>query len=287
MSLINSNLEKRKYSLATSRIEKLLQIKNTILINIKQLDNNQQKFLDELKNERFAKSKMSHSSSTIKVRPAPTPFPSTSFFTLNNNNSNNKESTITKKKVNTINNSNLNINKDSKNNFTSAKKKIINRRNRDYSLSIRDNNRSTSINNNLKEFNTISNFYKNNNNPINSFGNKKIVDELKKKLLTQKGINDKLRREIDNLKTNLNKFNYNNSNDEAYNNNLKKLSIDMSKNISFFKDKINKTSDLLFSLTFSFNSLQNKCNKLSSYNESEQDFSDIKKKIIKYRKGNI
>ena len=74
LNLINSNIEKRKYSLVTSRIEKLFQIKNTILINIKQLDINQQKFLDELKNEQFSKSKMNHSSSTIKVRPAPTPF---------------------------------------------------------------------------------------------------------------------------------------------------------------------------------------------------------------------
>ena len=98
LNLINSNIEKRKYSLVTSRIEKLFQIKNTILINIKQLDINQQKFLDELKNEQFSKSKMNHSSSTIKVRPAPTPFPTTSYFNINNN----KESTISKKKSQSI-----------------------------------------------------------------------------------------------------------------------------------------------------------------------------------------
>ena len=83
INLINSNIEKRKYQLASSRVEKLLQIKNMILLNIKQLDNNQQKFLDELKYEQFTK-KLNHSSSTIKVRPAPTPFPTTSFFTINN-----------------------------------------------------------------------------------------------------------------------------------------------------------------------------------------------------------
>ena len=276
LNLINSNIEKKKYQLAISRVEKLLQIKNMTLINIKQLDNNQQKFLDELKYEQFTK-KLNHSSSTIKVRPAPTPFPTTSFFTINNNS---KEPSIIKKKLNTINNSNLNL-KDSKNNFTSAKKKIINRRNRDFSFSLKENNRSTSINNTLKEYSTINNFYKKSaNKGIGLIDNKKEIDELKRKLISQKGINDKLRREIERLKINLSKQNKNDNNEDIYNNNLKQLSINMSNNISLFNDKINKISDILFSLTFSFNNLQNKCNKLSNYNETEQAFSEIKKKLL-------
>lgn len=278
LNLINSNIEKKKYSLATSRVEKILQTKTAILINIKQLDNNQQKFLDELKNDKFTKAKMSHSSSTIKVRPAPTPFPITSYFNANNNYNNNKDTIVVKKKILTVNNSNFNL-KDSKTLFTSAKKKLINRRNRDFSLSIRDNSsRRTSINSSMnksiKGYSTITNFYKKNNKEISSiFDNKKEIDELKRKLVSQKGINEKLKKEIEKLKINLKSQN----NEETNYNNLKELSINMSNNISNFKDKINKTSDILFSLTFSFNSLQNKCNKLSTYNENEQEFSDTKK----------
>ena len=225
-----------------------------IFINIKQIDNNQQKLLDELKYDQFTK-KMNHSSSTIKVRPAPTPFSPTSHFNL----SNSKDSSIVKKRV-SGNYKTLNL-KDSKNNFTSAKKKIINRRNRDYSFSAKDlNNRSTSINNTLKEYSTITNFHKKNNNDFKLDDNKKEINDLKKKLLNQKCINDKLRSEIEKLKTNLNKSKNNNKDDY----NLKNLSLSMSQNISFFNDKINKTSDLLFSLTFSFNSLQKKYNKLPS-----------------------
>lgn len=88
LNLINSNIEK-KYTLAVARVEKILQIKNSILINIKQLDNNQQKLLDELKYDK--NNKMSQSSSTVKVRPAPTPFPVTSYF---NSNSSTKEKII-------------------------------------------------------------------------------------------------------------------------------------------------------------------------------------------------
>ena len=277
LNLINSNIEKKKYSLASSRIEKLYQLKNTILINIKQLDNNQQKSLEELKYEQFTKTKLSQSSSTIKVRAAPTPFPTTSCFnynTINNPKDKDKDSSIIVKRRVTLNNNN------SKNLFTSAKKKIINRRNRDFSLSGKDSNRtSTSINRTLKEYSTMTNFNKKNVSLARLDDNKKEMDDLKKKLLSQKGINDKLRREMEKLKMNIYKNNINNG-DDLFNNNLKKLSISMSQNISFFNEKINKTSDLLFSLTFSFNSLQNKCNKLSSYNENEQDFSDIKNKLL-------
>ena len=121
LNLINSNLEKKKYSLAVSRVEKLMQIKNSILINIKQLDNNQQKLLDEIKYEQFNKSKMSHSSSTIKVRPAPTPFPAITYFNLNNNCNNKDTSIVIKKKISSINNNGSSC-KDSNSNFTSSKK---------------------------------------------------------------------------------------------------------------------------------------------------------------------
>ena len=289
LNLINSNIEKKKYTLAVARVEKILQIKNSILINIKQLDNNQQKLLDELKYDK--NNKMSQSSSTVKVRPAPTPFPVTSYFNSNSStkekdNTSSSTSIIFKKRVNTMSNSSFNL---SKNLLTSAKKKISNKRNRDsrdFSFSIRDNltNRSTSKNKTLKEFSTMTNFYKKSTiGGISGYkfddnnSNKKEIDDLKKKLTNQKGINEKLKKENEKLKINLSKINNkNNSND------LKSISISTSmiQNISFFNDKINKTSDLLYSLTFSFNSLQNKYNKLSNYNENEQDFSDIKKKLL-------
>ena len=280
LNLINTNIEKKKYSLASSRIEKIFQLKNSLLTNIKQLDNNQQKSLDELKYDQLTKPRMSlssSSSSTIKVRPAPTPFPTTSFFNFNTINvtkdkDKDSSSIMVKRKINTLKSSN------SKNLLTCVKKKIINRRNRDFSLGGKENNRSTnSINKTLEKYSTMTNFNKKNVSSMRIDDNKKEIDELKKKLLNQKGINDKLRREIEKLKMNINK---NNNGDDIYSNNMKKLSVNMSKNISFFNEKINKTSDLLFSLTFSFNSLHNKYNKLSSYNENEQDFSDIKKKLL-------
>ena len=223
INLVNSNIEKRKYTLAVGRVEKILQIKNSILINIKQLDNNQQKLLDELKYDK--NKQMSQSSSTVKVRPAPTPFPVTSFF---NSNSNNKEkdnsssstSIIFKKKVNTMSNSSFNL---SKNLLSSAKKKISNKRNResrDFSFSLRDNltNRSTSKNKTLKEFSTVTNFYKKSNiGGISGYkfddnnSNRKEIDDLKKKLNNQKVIIDKLKKENEKLKVNLSKINNKNN----------------------------------------------------------------------------
>ena len=289
LNLINSNIEKKKYTLAVARAEKIFQIKNSILINIKQLDNNQQKLLDELKYDK--NNKMSQSSSTVKVRPAPTPFPVTSYFNSNSSykekdNTSSSTSIIFKKRVNTMSNSSFNL---SKNLLASAKKKISNKRNRDsrdFSFSIRDNltNRSTSKNKTLKEFSTMTNFYKKSTiGGISGYkfddnnSNKKEIDDLKKKLTNLKGINEKLKKENEKLKVNLSKISNKNNVNE-----LKNISISTSmiQNISFFNDRINKTSDLLFSLTFSFNSLQNKYNKLSNYNENEQDFSDIKKKLL-------
>ena len=289
LNLINSNIEKKKYTLAVARAEKIFQIKNSILINIKQLDNNQHKLLDELKYDK--NNKMSQSSSTVKVRPAPTPFPVTSYFNSNSSykekdNTSSSTSIIFKKRVNTMSNSSFNL---SKNLLASAKKKISNKRNRDsrdFSFSIRDNltNRSTSKNKTLKEFSTMTNFYKKSTiGGISGYkfddnnSNKKEIDDLKKKLTNLKGINEKLKKENEKLKVNLSKISNKNNVNE-----LKNISISTSmiQNISFFNDRINKTSDLLFSLTFSFNSLQNKYNKLSNYNENEQDFSDIKKKLL-------
>ena len=237
INLVNSNIEKKKYSLASSRISKIISIKNTIISNIKQLETSQQKILDEISfDKKNKKGKNNSSNNTIKVKPAPTPFP-ISFFNLSNNNN---KRTIKKTE--------------------STNKKMINKRRRDFSFSLRENTinntRNTSVNNyTLSAYNTINNFHKNEN---------KNEDELNKKLINQKKINDKLKIEIQKLKEKINKADI--SNNEQLNNN---------KYYNNFKEKINNVSDLVFSLTFLFNGLQNKINK-----ENEKDFSDIKKNLL-------
>ena len=254
MNLINSNIEKKKYSLASNRISKIINIKNNILSNIKQLETNQQKILDELGNEK--NSKFNNSNNNFKVKPAPTPFPVTSYFSL--------EKSV-KKRTNTLSNSNLN-----NNTMESTKKKMVKRR-RDFSLSLRENSvsnlRNTSVNNTntpLKAYNTINNFFKKENKE----------EELNKKLLNQIKINDKLKREIELLKEKINLSTI--MTDQSSNNNLR---IFNNQNIINFKEKINAISDIIFSLTFSFNELQNK-NRSKSSKENDKVFSDIKKNLL-------
>ena len=253
INLINSNLEKKKYLLASSRISKIISIKNNLLSNIKQLETNNQKILEEFSQDK--NNKFNNSNNTVKVRPAPTPFPVTSYFNLEKNN---------KKRINTMSNSNLN-------NLESSKKKMINKRRRDFSFSLRENSmnsiRNSTMNNNtpLKPYSTINNFFKKNNE------NKK-EDELNKKLLNQIKINDKLKKEIELLTEKINNAMIN-VEQTPFNN----LRIWNNQNISTFKEKINIISDMLFSLTFLFNGLQNK-NKTN--NENEKEFSDIRKKLL-------
>ena len=254
INLINSNLEKKKYSLASSRISKIINIKNNILSNIKQLETNQQKILEEFGNEKNNKFN-NNSNSSNKIRPAPTPFPVTPYFNLEKN--------YNKKKVNTLSNSNLN------NNIESSTKKMVNKRRRDFSFSMRENTlsniRNTSVNNTpLKAYNTINNFFKKTND------NKK-EEELNKKLLNQIKLNDKLKKEIISLKEQINKTNI--ITDLPLNNNPRFFN---NQCIFNFKEKINAISDIIFSLTFSFNDLQNK-NKNKS---NEKVFSDIKKNLL-------
>ena len=186
INLVNSNIEKKKYSLASSRISKIISLKNNVLSNIKQLETSQQKIVEEFGiNDKS--NKFNNSNSTIKVRPAPTPFPITSYFHIEKNN---------KKRMNTMSNTNLN-----NNNIESSKKKMINKRRRDFSSSLRENSlsniRNTTFNTPLKAYNTINNFYKK---PIEN----KSEEELNKKLLNQIKTNDKLKKEIELLKEKIN-----------------------------------------------------------------------------------
>ena len=263
VNLINSNLEKKKYSLASSRVSKIISIKNIFLSNIKLIETNHQKILEEIGQEKNKKLNSSSSNSTIKVRPAPTPFPVTNFFTLNN-----KTETYNKKKANISNKNNL-INNTIE---TSAKKKIINKRRRDFSFSLRentiDNDRNTSVNNTiLRGYNTINNFYQKTN------GNKN-EEELNKKIINLKKVNENLKKEIEKLKEKINKIDF--FNEQSLNNSTRNINL-IIQNINIFKEKVNSVSDMLISLTFLFNKIQNK-NKEN--NEDEKAFSDIKKCLL-------
>ena len=262
VNLINSNLEKKKYSLASSRVSKIISMKNITLSNIKLLESNYQKILEEIVQDKTKKLNTSSSNSTIKVRPAPTPFPVTNDFNLNNKLDNNNY--YNKKKI-SINNKNNNIE-------NSSKKKIINKRKRDFSFSLRentiDNERNISVNNSLlRGYSTINNFYHRNN------GNKN-EDELNKKIMNLKKINENLKKEIEKLKEKINKFDF--INEQTMNNSTQNINI-MIQNINIFKEKINSVSDMLFSLTFLFNKLQNN---YKSNSEDEKAFSDIKKNLL-------
>ena len=89
-----------------------------------------------------------------------------------------------------------------------------------------------------------------------------------------KKINENLKKEIEKLKEKINKFDF--INEQTMNNSTQNINI-MIQNINIFKEKINSVSDMLFSLTFLFNKLQNN-NKSNS--EDEKAFSDIKKNLL-------
>ena len=76
LNLITGNLEKKKYSLASSRIEKLFQLKNTMSTNIKSLETLQSNILQEIKSEQIATKKLLNSNLT-RIRPNRTPSPFT------------------------------------------------------------------------------------------------------------------------------------------------------------------------------------------------------------------
>ena len=273
LNLISGNLEKKKYSLAGSRIEKLFQLKNTMQLNIKSLENLNQKILDTIKSEQLSNKKILNSTFS-KVRQNRTPSP----FRINNNRTINANKSLTMSR------------------FDINNKKIQSKR--DLSVSAFNNKvRNTSYNS--KDLHTLNAERKSisrnkNNNYL------KENEELKKKLLIQKQVNDRLRKEIDKIKrkSNVNiqpkiynhkdkdkdkdkdkekeKDNIINSN-TINNNYLKNKSVNINQNILIFNEKINKISDLMFSLTLSINALQNKKD-ISIL--LEQEFTIIKKNLL-------
>ena len=271
LNLLNSNLKKKKYSLAESRIEKLIQLKETMSINIKKIDNFQQEILDEIKPKNDSKSLLNKRTLTgnVSVKTLITPSPNYEFSPL-------KTETNCAPSIScqTTKNYNKNTFCAKKINRTTNSKNMI--RKRDLSLSV-NNSRSSS---NMKGYNTITNFKKNIYNTIKNIDDKKEIDDLNRKIANLRSINEKLRKEIDKLKKNANKNINNNSfniTNENITNNLKNLSANLNQNILIYNDKINKTSDLIFSLTLLFNGLQNKCKTIPLI---DKEFSDIKQKLL-------
>ena len=254
LNLISGNLEKKKYSLASSRIEKLFQLKNTMTLNIKSLESLNQKILEQVKNEQI-NSKKAMSSTMPRTRQNRTPSP----FRPQVKSMHNKSLTMSKLYIN-------NRSKPKRDLSVSS----FNLNNKRTYTNLRDNSL------NADRRNKNDNYMKEN-------------EELKRKLVIQKQVNERLRKEIDKYKR---KSNGNNANiasktfnpkdniiniSNVSNQNLKNMSLNLNQNVLKFNEKINKISDLMFSLTFSINSLQNKKEISLSL---EPEFISVKKNLL-------
>ena len=254
LNLISGNLEKKKYSLASSRVEKLFQLKNTMTLNIKSLESLNQKILEQIKNEQINNKKaMSSTISRPRQNRTPSPF---------------------RPQVKSMHNKSLTMSKLYVNNRSKPKRDLsvssFNLKNKRTYSNLRDNSL------NADRRNKNDNYMKEN-------------EELKRKLVIQKQVNERLRKEIDKYKrkSNGNTVNIasktfnpkdNITNVSSVNNtNLKNMSLNLNQNVLKFNEKINKISDLMFSLTFSINSLQNK-KEISLLLEPE--FTSVKKNLL-------
>ena len=257
LNLITGNLEKKKYSLATSRVEKLIQLRTTMSTNVKSLESLHLNALKEIKSEQNSNKKIMNSTS-IKLRPNRTPSPFTPQRI------NNKNRFTSRNKKNNIYDKN---NKTKRELSTS----MLNPKIRGKSINLKE----------IKNLNTINvdgrSLSKN-----KTINYEKENEDLKKKLSIQKQLNDRLNKELQKSRrkshgnitppkiiSNLTKTKKDNE--------IKNIPLEIKKNIFTFNDKINKISDLMFSLSFSINNLQNK-KEISSLFDS--DFINIKKYLL-------
>ena len=255
LNLISGNLEKKKYSLAASRIEKLFQLKNTMTTNIKSLESLQLKIIEQIKIEQMNNKKLLNSTMS-KIRPNRTPSPFRPTM-------GNKSLTISR--------------------IDTSKKRQLQKR--DLSVSA-FNTRVRGTSTNTRNLNTLNVDRRNISRNKNDNNYLKENEELKRKLLIQKQVNERLRKEVDKIKRKSNGgpskitpnpkdhiINISNIN----NNNLKNTSLNLNQNILKFNEKINKISDLMFSLTLSINNIQSKKDESISL---EKEFEPIKKNLL-------
>ena len=246
---ISSNLKKHKYSLATKRIENLIKLKDKMSTNVNFLErirNHLYENIDSINYKNINESNkkkiiLTKSSSPIRVRKNSQNF---STIQLNNKNLNLKKNTssnkmlnISTKKYNTI---------ESKRKSKSSNNLIINttpKRNKKIQIS---------------KFNSIINNSDSRNNlTVGLFDKEK--DELINKLKSEIEI--------------LNKRNKNISSNEK--NQTSKLNLEKDI-LLFFNEKLNKISDLIFSITFLISNIQNKFSQISS----EKELNEINNNLM-------
>ena len=258
LKLISGNLEKKKYSLAASRIEKLFQLKDTMTLNIKSLESFQIKILEEIKSEQFSNKKILNST-VSKFRPNRTPSP---FRIATKTINTNKSLTLSR----------FNINRKKSQPKRELSVSAFNTKVRNTSYNAKNMNTIHVEKRNISK-NKHDNYYKEN-------------EDLKRKLSISKQVNERLRKELDKMKRKSNggiqpkTFTStpkdNTTNISTSTNNLKNKSININQNILKFNQKINKISDLIFSLTLSINTFQKKKDISLSL---EQEFLPIKKNL--------
>ena len=156
-------------------------------------------------------------------------------------------------------------------------------------MSAFNNSRVRQTSSNTRNLNTLNVDRRNISKNKNDNNYLKENEELKRKLLIQKQVNEKLRKEVDKIKRKSNGGNTPSSKitpntkehiiniNNLSNNNLKNISLNLNQNILKFNEKFNKISDIMFSLTLSINNIQNKKDENLSL---EKEFVPIKKNLL-------
>ena len=228
--IISGNLKKQKYSLATSRLEKLFKLKDNMQLNINSLEKLENKFSDSLKiNKNIVENNNNLKTNIIKTQIPKTPSP----FGKNKNNIIKSKSFKKNEKTE----KNLSSNKLlkyplKKNSFqiikNKSEKKLSN-----FSTEEKSNKTNIKIQNNKKE----------NKNEINNLNNKDKIIRAQKEII--KNLEDKIEHLNEKKKNNCN-------------NNEKDMKIKLeNKALLYINRKLIKISDLVFSITFSINNIQN------------------------------
>ena len=254
LNIISGNIKKQKYSLAISRIEKLSKIKDNINLNLSSLEKLESTLCESLKintetennlsNQKKIKkiehNNINNSKSKIKIHKlaiAKTPSPMRKSQHMNFSNSSNKKSINPKK--------NISINQTIKSPLKKQKSISSNAYRNKSSIQIPYKRKETSIN--------------------------KSIDKSDKKTISeQKQIINKLENEIKILKNNTEKNNINLKDNRTF-------QLKLENNVLLFlNDKLRKISDLIFSITFSINNLQNKYSKIGM----DEEYDNIKNNLI-------
>ena len=252
---ISGNLKKHKYSLATKRIENLINLKDKMGVNISFLEGIRNNLCENLDFVNFKNNKVNNNNTKNKIiQLAKSPSPirigkkpqnfSTNRLNSNKiihkkNSSTNKIENINVKPFNTIENQRRNRN------FTNLTTNTTPTRQRKKDI-IKINNIST---------NTEIN---------NSINSEKIINIKKDELIKK-------------LKSEIEVLNQKNKN-MIKQDNIQMPKLNFEKNVLlFFNEKLSKLSDLIFSITFLISSLKNKYSQITS----EKELIDINNNLMK------